>query len=71
MKRGKNTIEIFGKRFGVVEDTVGSSCNMCALQDFCDKVNELIEASGSDWGYPTICRTKSGKERHFVYLPNS
>ncbi len=36
------TIEIFGKRLGVVEDTAGSSCNDCALQDFCNKVNELI-----------------------------
>lgn len=65
------TIEIFGKRFGIVEDSVGSSCNMCALQDFCNKVNELIEIAGTDWGYPTICQTKSGRDRHFVYLPNS
>lgn len=65
------TIEIFGKRFGVVEDTVGSSCNMCALQDFCDKVNEMILQAGTDWGYPTICQPKSGPDRHFVFLPNS
>ena len=67
----KKTIEIFGKRFGVVEDTAGQSCNCCALQDFCNKANELIELSGVDWGYPTICSTKNGKGRHFVYLPNS
>ena len=65
------TIEIFGKRFAVVEDTIDSSCYDCALQDFCDKVNELIETTGTDWGYPTICQTKSGQGRHFVYLPNS
>jgi hypothetical protein len=67
----KKTIEIFGRRFGVVEDTVGSSCNMCALQDFCDKVNEMILQTGTDWGYPTICQSKSGHDRHFVFLPNS
>lgn len=65
------TIEIFGKRLGVVEDTAGSSCNDCALQDFCNKVNELIEMTGSDWGHPTICQTKNGRGRHFIYLPNS
>ena len=67
----KKTVEIFGKRFGVVEDTIGSSCNCCALQDFCDKVNELVLFSGIDWNYPTICSTKSGRAVHFVYLPNS
>ena len=67
----KKTIEIFGKRLGVVEDTAGSSCNCCALQDFCNEVNELIGLSGKEWNYPTICSTKNSSNRHFVYLPNS
>lgn len=65
------TIEIFGKRFGVVEDTSDDPCNDCALQEFCDKVNEMIQQTGTDWGYPTICQPKSGPDRHFVFLPNS
>lgn len=67
----KKTIEIFGKRFGIVEDAACGSCNCCALQDFCNKVNELIGMSGTDWNFPTICSTRQGHGRHFVYLPNS
>lgn len=67
----KNTIEIFGKRFGVVEDAANPSCSCCALQGFCNKLNELVETSGADWNHPTICSTMNGKSRHFVYLPNS
>lgn len=65
------TIEIFGKRFGVVPDTSDDPCNCCAMQDFCDKVNEMIEQTGTDWGYPTICQVASGRDHHFVYLPNN
>lgn len=65
------TIEIFGKRFGIVEDAPGDSCGDCALQEFCEKVNELITITDPDWAYPTVCSTKNGKQRHFVYLPNS
>lgn len=71
LKSMAKTIEIFGKKFGVVEGDTNSSCECCALHDFCNKVNDLIDASGQDWNYPTICSTKNGRDRYFVYLPNS
>ena len=33
-----DTIEIFGRKLKIVEDTGNITCNHCALNDICDKL---------------------------------
>ena len=59
-------IEIFGKRLRIVKGDGLHDCEYCALNDFCNQVNEMAE-DHTNWNYPTVCQDAKQKEhRYFV-----
>ena len=33
-------VYLFGRKVRIVEDSIGSMCNDCALEDICDKITD-------------------------------
>ena len=62
----QQVVELFGKRLRIVKGDGMTDCQLCALSDFCSRVNEMAE-DHPDWNYPTICQDAELKEhRYFV-----
>ena len=47
-------VYLFGRKVRIVEDSIGSMCNDCALEDICDKITDHCTGDDSV-GY--ICTT--------------
>ena len=57
-------VELFGKRLKIVKGDGLLDCHLCALSNFCDKVNEMAE-DHPDFNYPTVCQDAERKDHRF------
>lgn len=60
----QQVVELFGKRLRVVKGDGVLDCKLCAIKDFCEKVNFMAEAH-PEWNYPTVCQDAKGRQHRF------